>query len=132
MNQSGMAVRAVTDYYHIEAEHVLIIHDDLDLPVGRLKLVRNGGAGGHRGVLSIMDHLGSTDFNRLKIGIGRPRYGEAIEDFVLEPFYNDEKQIIEKVIPSGVQACELFLSMGIDAAMSTINCINLSDKEVKS
>jgi PTH1 family peptidyl-tRNA hydrolase len=132
MNQSGKALKAATDYYHIETDRVLLIHDDLDLPLGRMKLVRNGGAGGHRGVLSVIEHLGSRAFHRLKIGIGRPRYRESIEDFVLNPFYSDEKSVVEKIIPLGVQACELFLSKGIDAAMGTINCQNLLNKEVKS
>jgi PTH1 family peptidyl-tRNA hydrolase len=77
-----------------------------------------------------MEHLGSREFHRLKIGIGRPRYGESVEDFVLNPFYSDEKSVVEKIIPLGAQACELFLSEGIDAAMRTINCQNLSNKEV--
>ena len=132
MNQSGKALKACAEFYHINIEHILVIHDDIDLPVGRIKVVRDGGAGGHKGVLSVIHHLGSDGFQRLKIGIGRPRYGESIEDFVLNPFYSDEKSVVEKIIPLGAQACELFLSKGIDAAMGTINCQNLLNKEVKS
>lgn len=132
MNQSGKSIKACVDFYHLKAENILIIHDDLDLPVGRIKVTKNGGAGGHKGVLSIIDHLGSNGFNRLKIGIGRPRYGEAIEDYVLGTFYKEEEEIIEKVIQTGVHACKLFISKGPEAAMNHVNCLNLTNKEVNN
>ncbi len=91
MNLSGNAVRLCADYYKIDREHILVVHDDLDLPVGRIKVARQGGAGGHKGVKSIIDHLGGRGFPRIRIGIGRPRYNESTEDFVLSPFYKDHK-----------------------------------------
>lgn len=132
MNRSGKSVRACVDYYDLECGDVLVVFDDIDLSVGRLKVARNGGAGGHKGVLSIIHNLGSTEFSRIKIGIGRPRYGESVEDYVLAPFYSDEKDIMEKVIHVAVQACELFVSEGIESAMNNINCQNLTDKEEES
>jgi len=132
MNRSGRSVRACVDYYDLECRDVLVVFDDIDLSVGRLKVARNGGAGGHKGVLSIIRNLGSTEFSRIKIGIGRPRYGESVEDYVLAPFYSDEKDIMEKVIHVAVQACELFVSEGIESAMNNINCQNLTDKEEES
>jgi len=132
MNRSGKSVRGCFDYYDLECRDVLVIFDDIDLPVGRLKVARNGGAGGHKGVQSIIHHLGSTEFPRLKIGIGRPRYGESVENYVLSPFYSDERDIMEKAILTAVQACELFVSEGIESAMNHINCQDLSNKEEKN
>jgi PTH1 family peptidyl-tRNA hydrolase len=132
MNLSGQSVRACVDYYDLADKEVLVIHDDIDLPVGRIKVVNNGGAGGHKGVLSIIQHLGSMQFSRIKVGIGRPRFGESTEDYVLAPFYNDEKEIMERVIRMAVQACELVVSEGVEQAMSQINCQNLLNKEERN
>jgi PTH1 family peptidyl-tRNA hydrolase len=132
MNQSGMAVRACADYYDLELENLLVIHDDVDLPVGRLKVVRDSGAGGHKGVQSIIGYLGSIQFPRIKIGIGRPRYGETIEDYVLAPFYSDERDIIERVLHEATQACNLFVSEGVERAMNHINCQKLANEEEKN
>lgn len=132
MNLSGQSVRACVDYYDLTDTEVLVIHDDIDLPVGRIKVVNNGGAGGHKGVLSIIQHLGSMQFPRIKVGIGRPRFEESIEDYVLAPFYSDEKEIMERVIRMAVQACELVVSEGVEQAMSQINCQNLLNKEVRN
>ena len=127
MNLSGMSVKACADAYGLVTGKILVIHDDLDLPVGRIKIIRSGGAGGHKGVLSIIEHLGSSQFPRIKIGIGRPRCGETAEEYVLAPFYNDEKEITERVIRMAVQACKLFISDGVEPAMSQINCQHLTD-----
>jgi PTH1 family peptidyl-tRNA hydrolase len=132
MNQSGKSVRACADYYDLHTERVLIVHDDLDLPVGKIKVVRNGGSGGHKGVLSIIEHLGSTKFPRIKIGIGRPRYEEKPEDYVLAPFYIDEMDIIARVLKEAVRACQLFILEGVESVMNQINCQNLINKEEKN
>lgn len=121
MNLSGKSVKACVDYFGISTGNILIIHDDLDLPLGRIKIVSRGGAGGHGGVQSIFDYLGDWNFPRVKIGIGRPKYGEEIEDYVLSPFYKGEKKIIEEIIGISVQACRLFISEGIVTAMNHIN-----------
>jgi PTH1 family peptidyl-tRNA hydrolase len=121
MNLSGKSVKGCADFYDIESGKILVIHDDLDLPVGGIKVVGNGGAGGHKGVLSIIEYLGSVQFPRIKIGIGRPRYGEEIEDYVLSPFYRDENSIMEKAVKMAVRACELFVLEGIQTAMNEIN-----------
>lgn len=122
MNLSGRSVKGCAEYYHLQTEDILIIHDDLDLQVGRIKVSRKGSAGGHKGVLSIIEYLGSKEFPRVRIGIGRPRYGETTEDFVLSPFYADEKEIMERVIQVAVRACLLFVSEGIESVMNHINC----------
>ena len=129
MNLSGKSVKACADHYQIETDHILIIHDDLDQPFGKIKLVKQGGAGGHRGIQSIFDHFGSKTFSRIKIGIGRPECGEKIEDFVLSPFYISQKETLKEVIGFSVQACSLYFSEGIEVAMNRINSKNLKNKE---
>jgi len=130
MNLSGNAVRACRDYYDIDQEHILVIHDDLDLPFGRIKVGRKIGSGGHKGVDSIVRNLGTTGFARVKIGIGRPRYGEPVEDFVLSPFYKDQEGMLDQVIQGAVQACQLFVLDGVESAMNRINCQNFGNEEV--
>ena len=126
-----MSIRACADYYDLDAKRILIIHDDMDLPVGRIRVVGGGGAGGHKGVSSIIHHLGTKDFPRIKIGIGRPVHGEAVEEYVLNAFYRDEKEIIEHVIQTAVTACELFVTDGVEAAMNHTNCQNLADNKLR-
>jgi len=121
MNLSGKAIKACADYYNIKLENILIIHDDLDLPLGKVKLIRQGGAGGHKGIQSVIDFFGSALFPRIKIGIGRPQRGEDIEDYVLSPFYNDQKDIIKEAIPLASLACRLFVLDGLGVAMNQIN-----------
>jgi len=128
MNLSGKAVRACVDYYDLDPENILIIHDDIDLPVGKIKVVRSFGSGGHKGVRSIIDHLGGMQLQRVKIGIGRPQYDEAIENYVLASFYKDEKDIVEDVLHMATEACELFVLRGIEPAMNQINCQNLANE----
>jgi PTH1 family peptidyl-tRNA hydrolase len=132
MNRSGESIRACVDYYGIKPENVLVVHDDLDLPVGKIKVAKNGGAGGHKGVTSLVQHLGTKKFPRVKVGIDRPRYRESIESFVLSPFYKDERKIVEEVIRMAVKACRLFVSEGVESAMNVINSQNLTMKEVTS
>lgn len=132
MNLSGDAVAGWADLHNIGPENILVVHDDIDLPLGKIKAVRSGGAGGHRGVRSIINSINSMEFPRVKIGIGRPRYGENIEDFVLTPFYDDENEILESVILTGAKACQLFISKGIEFVMNNINCQYFENEEVIS
>jgi PTH1 family peptidyl-tRNA hydrolase len=126
MNLSGVSIELCADFYRVVPENILVVHDDVDLPVGRVRLVKNGGAGGHKGVLSIFEHLGTRRFNRLKVGIGRPHREEAIDEFVLNPFYEGDRLIVEKVIDLSKRACEIFVTEGIAVAMNRINCQNLA------
>jgi peptidyl-tRNA hydrolase, PTH1 family len=130
MNLSGKSVKACADFYHIESNHILVIHDDLDLPFGRIKVASHGGAGGHRGIKSIIENLSESTFPRIKLGIGRPEQDEPIEEFVLSPFYTSQTEILEKVIDLSSKACDLFLSEGIETTMNRINgnkCNNMED-----
>jgi peptidyl-tRNA hydrolase, PTH1 family len=132
MNLSGSSVRQCADYYKVDIEDILVIHDDLDLSMGRVKIARQGGAGGHKGVQSVINHLGGTNFPRIRIGIGRPRYNEPIETFVLSPFYKDEREIAEEMIRVGAEACRMAITDGMEAAMNLINRQTTpSDRDIK-
>ncbi len=132
MNRSGLSVSACAVHHKVETRNILVVHDDLDLAVGRIKVVSGGGAGGHKGVESVIFHLGTDQASRVKIGIGRPFYGESIEDYVLAPFYTDQMDIMQVVAQKAACACALFVSEGFESAMNKINCLNLANKEVKN
>jgi len=121
MNLSGMSVKACTDSLDVRTEDILVVHDDLDLPLGKVKAAKKGGAGGHKGIQSLLDHLGAREFSRIKMGIGRPRLGERVPDFVLSPFYREDRAAVEAMLQKAVRACELFVSEGIETAMNHIN-----------
>lgn len=121
MNRSGEAVYAMLRYFRIPHTRMLVIHDDLDMPLGRVKIVRKGGAGGHRGVASIIERVGDGAFARLKLGIGRPRHGESIEAFVLSPPHDDERDRFEGMVSHGAEAARAVLERGLDAAMNLYN-----------
>jgi PTH1 family peptidyl-tRNA hydrolase len=131
MNRSGLAVKQLVEYYRPETKNIMVIHDDLDLDVGRMKVVRGGGAGGHHGLESVFSYLKITEFNRIKIGIGRPRHGESIEDFVLSPPYEDQKEQIEDILHMVVEAIELFVMRDVESAMNTFNSLGMRKKEVE-
>lgn len=121
MNRSGEAVGEILSYFGVEPRHALVIHDDLDLPFARIRIARKGGAGGHRGIQSIIDHLGTTDFPRLKLGIGRPKHGEPVETFVLQPPYSEDREEFEKMIALAEEAAREVLSTCLSAAMNEYN-----------
>jgi len=121
MNLSGKSVKMCAESLGIRTEEILVVHDDLDLPLGRVKVARNGGDGGHKGIQSIFECLATREFRRIKIGIGRPRQGEPIHDFVLSPFYREDKAAVETMLQKAIHACELFVSERIEAAMNQIN-----------
>lgn len=103
MNESGKSVQEVVNFYKIATADIWIIHDDLDLPVGQARLSKNSTAAGHRGVQSIIDNLGTKDFYRFRIGIGRPTDQKPTEDYVLEKFTTAEETFIKGVIDKTVK-----------------------------
>jgi PTH1 family peptidyl-tRNA hydrolase len=121
MNLSGRVVGSMLKDFNIPASKILVVHDDLDLPCGRIKLAQRGGAGGHRGVLSIIEHLGHRDFPRLKLGVGRPQQGESVEQFVLQPPYADERAVFEDMVFQGVEAVQAVARDGLAVAMNRFN-----------
>lgn len=128
MNLSGRSVRAVIDWYKLPMDSILVVYDDLDLPVGRLRLRRSGSAGGHNGMKSIISHLGGQDFPRLRIGIGKSDLSNDTVSHVLGKFTPSEKPVINEVIDVAVAAIELSLKEDIEKAMNRYNnyCTNLT------
>jgi peptidyl-tRNA hydrolase, PTH1 family len=118
MTLSGRAVFRLMSFFEVSVETLLVIHDDLDLPLGRLKFVAKGGAGGHRGIASIINTIHTPEFLRLKVGIGRPQYGEPVEHYVLSPFYPTEREISATMEERAADAVEVFLLSGLIQAMS--------------
>ena len=121
MNRSGQAVRAVIDWYKIAPGSVLVIYDDMDLPVGRLRIRRSGSAGGHNGMKSIISHLGSQDFPRLRIGIGKSTGKRQTIGHVLGKFAPEEKKVIQEMLDISVNAVEKSLKVGVEKAMNIYN-----------
>ncbi len=121
MNLSGKAVGPVVRFYKVPTERVLVIHDDLDLPLGKLRLRTLGGAGGHNGVASIIDHLGTQQFPRIRVGIGRPPGQMPAEAYVLQNFKPDEQLIVETAYQEAAEAVRVALRQGFEAAMNTYN-----------
>lgn len=121
MNKSGQAVAPLVRFYKIPLERVLLIYDDLDLPLGTTRLRPSGGSGGHRGVRSVIQQLGSQAFARLRIGIGRPPGRMDPADYVLQDFSAEEEVLLDEVLEHAVDAIEAWLDQGIEAAMSRYN-----------
>lgn len=121
MNKSGQAIAPLVRFYKIPLERVLLIYDDLDLPLGTTRLRPSGGSGGHRGVRSVIQQLGSQAFARLRIGIGRPPGRMEPADYVLQDFSAEEEELLDEVLEQAVDAIEAWLDQGIEAAMSRYN-----------
>lgn len=126
MNRSGECVARFAEFHRIGPEGILVLHDDLDLPAGKIKVAAKGGAGGHNGIRSLMQHLGSADFARLKIGIGRPPRNEQgqgmpVDRYVLSAFSSEELELFNSRLPLIQEAAELFVSQGVERCMSQIN-----------
>ncbi len=121
MNLSGESIRPMMDYYKIPVENLLVIYDDLDLPVGRIRLRQKGSAGGHNGMKSIIQHLGTTEFNRIRIGIDRPPAGMKVSDYVLGKFSQGDWREMEYVIKTCADACEEWLETPFVQVMNQFN-----------
>jgi peptidyl-tRNA hydrolase, PTH1 family len=121
MNRSGQAVRAVTDWYKVEPRSVLVIYDDMDLPVGRLRMRLTGSAGGHNGMKSIIAHLGSQEFPRLRLGIGKSDGEKGTINHVLGKFAPEEFKVMDEILYISLKAIELGLKEGIEQSMNRYN-----------
>ena len=120
MNLSGDAVVQFVNYYDIELDDILVIHDDLDLPFGKYKLKVNSSAGGHNGIKSIISRLGSQDFARLKVGISHDRSIDT-KDYVLGSFSKEDKEVFEKMQVTFKKIINCFIKEGIDRTMNIYN-----------
>jgi len=124
MNRSGLAARAVRDRWpETPGERTLVVFDDLDLPLGRLRFRRGGGAGGHNGIRSLIEELGTGEFARLRLGIGRPETDESgsVVDHVLDAFLEEERKTVREVTGRAVEGIHRFVAEGIEAAMNRYN-----------
>lgn len=121
MNRSGTPVSALVKFYKVPLGQLLIVYDDLDLPTGAIRLRPLGGSGGHKGMKNIIERLGSEEFARLRIGIGRPPGRMEPADYVLQDFGPDEQPVIHETLDRAANAIETWLRDGIDLAMSRHN-----------
>lgn len=123
MNLSGIAVGAYANFYHIAPEDIAVIQDDMDLPVGHLRIRRKGSAGGHNGIKSITEHLGTEEYPRFKIGIGHPdRNNKAVINHVLHQFQGEDKAAIEAAVKAMAEALELWIREDdLNAVMTKYN-----------
>lgn len=120
MNLSGEAVRAVMDYYRIDVNDLLIIYDDIALDLGRIRFRSNGSDGGHNGIKSIIQHIGTKDFDRLKIGIG-PQPNIPSENYVLQNFPKEQLDDLKSVLKKSIEAVKFYLSEGIEKSQNKFN-----------
>ena len=127
MNLSGWAVRQIADFHKLEPSNVLIVVDDADLPLGRLRLRTSGSAGGHNGLKSIIQELGTVEFPRLRVGVGR-QAGE-LKNHVLGRFSVDEKTQIDAAVKRAADAAELFAKEDILAAMNRFNAAQVDEDQ---
>ncbi len=125
MNKSGFPIQKLAAYYKISLEDVMVVHDDMDLPFGRIKVVQSRGHGGHNGIRSIIDAFGSKDFVRVRVGVGRPEdplnQGAKVVGHVLGHFTPEEKLSLEDVVVHAADACTLILKHGVSYAMNHVN-----------
>lgn len=110
MNLSGEGVRPLIDYYNIELSDIVVIYDDLDLPLGRIRLRQKGSGGGHNGIKSLTQHFGSEKYNRIRLGIDRPTDGMPITAYVLGKFAKADDEVLQKVLDVSSEACQSFVS----------------------
>lgn len=129
MNSSGIAVKKIADYFKVAPEDVIIVHDDLDLILGKIKVRLGGGLGGHHGLESIMNHLGTDKFIRVRLGIGNQkshsgehkRISFSAEKFVLEEFEQNEHSEVRRMIKQAIQALKTLLDKGLETAQNQFN-----------
>jgi len=132
MNRSGFAIQKVSSYYKIPLSEIWVVYDDIDLPLGKVRIRIGGASAGHRGIESILEHLGKSEFIRFRLGIGRGKmehvktmdqnlHRKDIEQYVISPFRDTEAGELKKLIKNGVEALEIALTKGIEAAMNRFN-----------
>ena len=121
MNVTGPPLKGLLREYQLSPDDLILVHDDLDLEPGRLRIRQSGGHGGHNGIRSVIDALGTSEFLRLKIGIGRPAPGQDSAEYVLEAVTDDEMEIIEPCLERAVDALEALIHRGTETAMNQFN-----------
>ncbi len=120
MNLSGKAVSKIVRFYNLEADQLVVLHDELDLPLGRMRLKFGGGWAGHNGVGSIAELLGTRDFYRLRLGIGRPPHAD-VSSYVLQTFSSEERTLVQELVPAAIDGLSLFVEKGFELARQQLN-----------
>lgn len=121
MNLSGESVGAAVRYLPVEGEDVILVFDEIDLPAGKIRIRKGGGAGGHRGPKSVIEHLGTKDFPRIRLGVGRPVQGRDPTGHLLSKLKGEERERFAETIERGVDALDMILAEGVDCAMNRYN-----------
>lgn len=121
MNLSGESIRAATDFYKVEPDHIIVIYDDISLDVGQLRIRKKGSAGGHNGIKNIIAHLGTQEFPRIKVGVGDKPKKMDLADYVLSRFSKEDRALMEDAFKEAAQAVEVMITDGADAAMNRFN-----------
>jgi PTH1 family peptidyl-tRNA hydrolase len=121
MNLSGESVRPAVEWLKADLEDLCVVYDDLDLPPGKIRLRLKGSSGGHNGMKSIIQHLGTDEFKRIKIGIGRPEGGMSVPDYVLSPFKKEEEEVIADAVSRAAQAIDRWVKSNFQEAMNVYN-----------
>ncbi|MNW32724.1 Peptidyl-tRNA hydrolase [compost metagenome] len=121
MNLSGESIRAYMDYYKATLDDLIVVYDDLDTEIGKIRLRYQGSAGGHNGIKSIIQHTGTQQFNRIRMGISRPEPGYAIVDYVLSTFPKKEKEQLDSMIEETCDALEFSLNETFERTMAKFN-----------
>lgn len=121
MNLSGLAVASITGFYKLDTADMIVVHDDLDLPVGRIRLRKGGSAGGHNGIKSIIERIGSDEFIRVKIGIGRPPMNIPVVDYVLQRSQPEDEKVLSEQCDKAVDAICTIIIDGLNAGMNKFN-----------
>jgi PTH1 family peptidyl-tRNA hydrolase len=121
MNESGGPVAALAKFYDVDAEHLIVIHDELDIDFGALRIKRGGGDNGHNGLKSIRQSMATGDYYRIRVGIGRPPGRQEVHDFVLKPYSSTERKDLPTYIEEAADAIESLISVGLEKTQSSFN-----------
>lgn len=121
MNNSGQSVKEIKEYFKVPVENIVVVQDDIDLELGKIRIRRKGSAGSHNGLKSIISLLQEDKFPRIKIGVGRPVEGQDLADFVLSGFRREERMAIEQSIEKSAEAVEAIVKHGLDRSMNEYN-----------
>jgi PTH1 family peptidyl-tRNA hydrolase len=121
MNISGISVKKSADYFKIDLADLIVVHDDIDLPFGTIRIKDGGGHAGHKGLISIIEYLGNSEFIRVRIGIGKPPDKSMVEKFVLETFTDDEMKLLPLITMTASNSVTTIIVSGIQAAMNQYN-----------
>jgi len=120
MNESGSSVKRCSRFYKIPTDHLIVVTDDVALPLGQIRIRAKGSPGGHNGLKSVQAYLGTEEYPRLRVGVGDPKKGE-LSDYVLGRFTQEEQRILPDIVDRSIEAIELWMSSGMEAAMQEAN-----------